>query len=296
MDTQPEQPVPFWRAFAERWVKHRHTDNAASLSFYALLSLVPMLLLGVTIAGLILGEKVAHGELDKQLVAVVGADAANFLESILRSASFSPTVNPRSFLIALVAMLYSGSHVLSKLRESLNLVNEAKPGDPSRRWLRRLLTRAWCALLIVFFGVLLVFGTLVEGFVGYFADELDALMLNRFDLMQGYRLISTYLFLTVAFAMLLKLLPRRRPIWRHAFVGALFGAIAVGSLKSGLDLYTRHGLLASLYGTGLTVLIFFFWLFLSFQSFLAGAEIAAMLGRRRTRRRVVDEEVTQASS
>jgi membrane protein len=100
------------------------------------------------------------------------------------------------------------------------------------------------------------------------------------DLIAGWRLVSSYLLLIAAFALILKILPRRRPKWRHALVGATFSAVIVGSLKTVLDLYLRKTLWASFIGSGITLLVFLFWMFLSIQAFLAGAELAAWMGRR----------------
>lgn len=275
----------WWRRFLRRWEAHRHTDNAAALAFYALVSLVPILLAGVSMAGMVLGERAAHGELEKQLTAVVGPEAAVFLEKVLQSSRLAEGRDPLAFVVALVAMFYAGSHVLSKLRAALNLVNEAEPADPARPVLTRLLARGLCALLLLVFGVLLVVGTVVDGFIGSFAHRIDTPFISHLQLLKGYEILSTYLLLTVMFALILKILPRRRPGWRHAFAGGLLSALVVGSLKGGLDLYLRHSPLASIFGTGLTVLVFLFWLFLSIQAFLAGAETAAMLGRARDGRR-----------
>jgi membrane protein len=134
---------------------------------------------------------------------------------------------------------------------------------------------------LLVFGILLVVGTVLEGFIGSFADQIDTRWIEKFSPLQGYQWISTYLLLALAFLFILKVLPRRRPGWRPAALGAVLSALAVGSLKSGLDLYLRHSPLASIFGTGLTVLVFLFWLFLSIQAFLAGAELTAVLMRRR---------------
>lgn len=274
-------PDSLWRRFARRWQRHGHTDNAAALAFYSLVSLVPVLMIGVLVAGLVLGERAAHGELEKQLAAVVGPDAARFLEQILQSARINPKSGPIAFALILVVLFYSGSHVLSKLRETLNQINEVEPLDPARPWLARIIARALCAGLLLVFGVLLVVGTVLEGFIGSFADQIDSAWIEWISPFQGYQWITTYLLLSLAFLFLLKVLPRRRPGWRPAALGAILSALAVGSLKSGLDIYLRHSPLASIFGTGLTVLVFLFWLFLSIQAFLAGAEITAMFMRRR---------------
>lgn len=269
-----------WQRLSRRWVEHRHTDNAAALTFYALISLTPLLLFGVTIAGVILGETTAHGELQRQLSAVIGGEAAVAIESLLQSARIAPRSDPWGFAIAMVTLLYAGSHVLSKLRLSLNQVNEAGPADPARKWLSRILARGLCASLILVFGVLLVVVTGLEGIAGYIAARVNSPLLESLRFMDGWRWFSSYLLLIGAFAFILKILPRRRPKWRHAFIGATFAALIVGSLKSVLDLYLRHTMWASFIGSGVTLLVFLFWLFLSIQAFLAGAELAAWLGRR----------------
>jgi len=263
-----------------RWVAHRHADNSAALAFYALISLPPLLLIGVTVAGMVLGDKTAHGELEKQFTAVLGADVARTIESILQGARIAPSSQPGAFVVAMITLLYAGSHVLSKLRKTLNVVNEAAPADPTRPWLRRLAARALCAGLILLFGVLLAVGTAVQGFAAYVAASMDAPWLADLDLVQNFGWLSTYVFLTLAFALIMKILPRRRPLWRHAFAGAAVAAITACSLKGFLDFYVRHSLWSSFIGGGLNFLLFLFWLFVSIQAFLAGAEVAAWLGRR----------------
>lgn len=275
----PQVP-PVWHRLSRRWVEHRHTDNAAALTFYALVSLTPLLLFGVTLAGVILGETTAHGQLERQLSAVIGEDAAKAIEGVLQSARIAPRSDPWGFAIAMATLLFSGSQVLSKLRLSLNLVNEAGPTDPARKWWSRILARGLCASLILMFGVLLVVATSLEGAAGYVAARVNSGWMPRMDVIGGWRLLSSYLLMIAAFALILKILARRRPKWRHALMGATFSAVIVGSLKTVLDLYLRNTLWASFIGSGLTLLVFLFWMFLSIQAFLAGAELAAWMGRR----------------
>ena len=289
MSVSHEHPAPWWKRFALRWVKHRHTDNSAALSFYALFSVVPLLLLGVTVASAMMGESAARGELHQQLNAALGQDAALFLESTVESVRVAPGTGPFPSTVALITALYAGSHVLEKLRHSLNTVNGMEASDPKRGFLGRLLARGICAALILAFGLLLAVGSAVEGFVGYFTTRYHATYVGTFDLLKGYRTLSIYFTLAFAFALILKILPRRRPKWWHAFVGAAFSSLVAGSLKGGLDFYLRHGMWGSVSGAALTLLVVLFWLFLSIQAFLAGAEITASFGRRAARHKAGHE-------
>lgn len=278
--------ILFWRRLTRRWVLHRHTDNSAALAFYALISFPPLLLMGVTVAGMVLGEKTAHGELEKQMATVLGEDLAKGIDGILQSARIAPQNQPAAFIVAMVSLAYAGSHVLSKLRKTLNVVNESAPADPSRPWLRRLGARALCAGLIFAFGVLLVAATVAQGFSAYVAAHMDAPWMAQLDIFQLSGWFTTYLLLTLAFALIMKVLPRRRPMWKHAFAGGGIAALITVSLKSVLDIYFRHSLWGNFIGQGLNLLLFLFWLFVSIQAFLAGAEIAAWLGRRARARKV----------
>ena len=269
----------FWKRFARCWVRHRHADNSAALSFYALVSLPPLLLIGVTVAGWVLGERAAHGELERRCATVLGGEVARTIEDVLRSASIAPKSQPGAFVVALVALLYAGSHVLSKLRHVLNVVNEEVPVDPARPWLARLAARGLCAAMILIFGVLLAASTVLDALAAFIASRVEAAWLGELDLMGRFGWVSTYIMLTLAFALILKILPRSRPLWRHALVGAAFAAFVALFLRGGLDIYFRHTMWSSFIGGGLTFLLFLFWLFVSVQAFLAGAEIAAGLGR-----------------
>lgn len=286
--------IVHWKRFSRRWIRHRHTDNSAALAFYALISLPPLLLIGVTVAGMVMGEKAAHGELERRFAAVLGAELAAVIEGVLLDARIAPRSQPGAFVIAMVTLLYAGSHVLTKLRKTLNVVNDSAPADPSRPWLARLAARGLCAGLILSFGILLAASTVFDALAAFLASKMDMAWLEPLNLLQRFGWISTYITLTLAFAMVMKILPRRRPLWRHALAGAAFAALVAVSLKGGLDLYFRHTMWSSFIGGGLTFLLFLFWLFVSIQAFLAGAEIAASMGRmRRNQRGVISRAASQ---
>lgn len=273
--------IVHWKRLGRRWVRHRHSDNAAALAFYALISLPPLLLIGVTVAGMMMGEKAAHGELERRFAAVLGAELAAMIEGVLMDARIAPRSQPGAFVIAMITLLYAGSHVLTKLRKTLNLVNDTAPVDPARPWLARLAARGLCAGLILSFGILLAASTVFDALAALIASKMEVPWLEPLNLLQRFGWVSTYVTLTLAFAMVLKILPRRRPLWRHAMVGAAFAALVAVSLKGALDVYFRHTMWGSFIGGGVTFLLFLFWLFVSIQAFLAGAEIAAWLDRRR---------------
>lgn len=270
--------------FRRRWIRHELTDSSAAIAFYSLLSMVPLLLIGVVVASLVLGERAAQGELAKQLESVLGPGPATFFESIVKSSQIFSRGASLPSVAAFISLLFAGSHAFAKLRGTLNTINGVTARDAARPVLGRLLARGLAILLILLFGGLLVVGTLAQGIVERFARELSSPFVAEWQLLRGYDRLSSYLLLSVAFVVVMMLLPRRRPLWRHACIGALLTAVIVGSLKWGLQFYIVRSPIASAFGAGMTALVFFLWLLLSIQAFLAGALVAAMLSETRTRR------------
>jgi len=242
-----------------------------------MVSLIPLLYLGIAVAGIFLGDSVAHGELDKQLTEVMGPSAATMVNRILGQAGSLPEANLAFLFIILFALGFAGSHVLAKLRLSLNIINGVDAHDPARPLLGRLFARGLSALLILVFGGLLVIWTVIDGIFLHFARAWDSEVIDRWSVIQRYDTFSSTVLLIIAFALILKVLPRKRPGWRFVWPGAVLSGLMVSSLKWVLGSYLQHSFLASILGTGLTTLILLFWILLSIKAFLFGAEVTAML-------------------
>ena len=202
-----------------------------------------------------------------------------------RSNSTNSSWIKRLFWLLTEVLLFSGSHVLAKLRSTLNTVNGVTARDPTRPVLGRLFARGVSSLLILSFGALLVLGTLAQSFVTLFAEQISGSFLEGWQVLRWYDRLSSYLLTSAAFVVVMKMLPRRRPTWFGALVGAVLAALVVGSLKSGLQLYLGRSLIASALGAGVTVLVVLLWFLLSIQAFLAGSLVAAMISEKRRSKR-----------
>jgi membrane protein len=70
----------FWQ-----WLGHNAQKLGASLAFYTTLSLAPMLVLAVAIAGFIFGEEAARGQVVWQIQDFIGREAATVVQDMLKN-------------------------------------------------------------------------------------------------------------------------------------------------------------------------------------------------------------------
>ena len=70
---------------ATRWMDHNTPRLGAALAYYTVLSMAPLLVVAVAIAGLIFGDQAARGEIVNQVSSLVGKDIAKIIQDLLKS-------------------------------------------------------------------------------------------------------------------------------------------------------------------------------------------------------------------
>src|SRR5437764_5455806 len=79
------------------WADDYAPSMGAALSYYALFSIAPLLLIVIGLAGFFFGEEAARGEIFGQLNTLIDADGAHAVEGLIASAR-----KPQSGLLAML--------------------------------------------------------------------------------------------------------------------------------------------------------------------------------------------------
>lgn len=114
---------------ASDWLDDDASRLAASLAFYTLLSLAPLVIIAIAVAGLVLGPEAARGQIAAELSAVVGPDAARGIQSVVASAQ-SKASGTIGTIFGIVTLFVGASGVFGELQFALNSIWEvrARPG------------------------------------------------------------------------------------------------------------------------------------------------------------------------
>ena len=116
----PDLKPIFLEAF-DQWNKHNDTRLGASLAFYALLSLAPLMLVLVSIAGLIFGHSAAQHQMVNEIQSLGGPTAGKSVAAFL-AGSRDTSKGILATLFGFVTLIFSASGVVIELRETLNLI------------------------------------------------------------------------------------------------------------------------------------------------------------------------------
>src|SRR4051812_14323909 len=100
---------------------------SGSLSYYAVFSLPWILLIVVYVAGRIVGEGAAAGQLHTGIQSVAGSGVADQVQSMLRNASRPGGHGILATLVGIVAVVISSTSAFSELQFALNQAWEVQP-------------------------------------------------------------------------------------------------------------------------------------------------------------------------
>ena len=264
---------------AKMWWRHKHADEAAALAFYSLISLVPILIIGIFIASLIVDEKTATHILLSETHRVAGSNVGGYFAQILKS-DISLAGSSASPVIGILFLFFSATKVIAELRKSLGKVFGVPRRKGKKAALAELIGRLAAVVMLLILGVFIASAVIFETLMGVIVNSLqDSPFLLRVATAVSPMLSFVAMMLLAAVAM--RWLPARPPKFKEALIGGGVSALLLVGLKIGLAKFLQHSDIGSFYGSAVTLVLVLFWIYFAMQVFLYGAELAAELALQR---------------
>lgn len=260
------------RDLARSFLRHGCASLAASLAFFSLLSLFPLVFLLLYGLSFVVSQDVIGAQVLLSFLNGFLPSLGEHVVNEIHRVSALETVRWAVFL----TFVWFGTLVFYELDYALNVVFEST-------WRRHPLVStgiAVASLAVTELVLLLSFGAtqIVNFFTGYAPRfwGLDLLALAAHDLFLTYTLPFVLAFLAVT--ALYRLVPRRRPHWREAMIGALtFSLLWIAAKLLFVTYSTYATVYANLYGSLLEVVLLLLWVYYSAALLLIGAEVAHRL-------------------
>jgi membrane protein len=264
---------------AKMWWRHKHADEAAALAFYSLISLVPILLIGIFIASLIVDEKMATQILLSETHRVAGSTVGTYFAQILKS-DLRWTGSSASPVIGMLFLFFSATKMIAELRRSLGKVFGIPRRKGKKAAVAGLVGRLASVVMLLILGVFIASAVIFETLMGVIVGTLhDSPFLLKMATTVSPMLSFIAMALLAAVAM--RWLPARPPKFREAMIGGSVSAFLLVVLKIGLAQFLQHSDIGSFYGSAVTLVLVLFWIYFAMQVFLFGAEFAAELASER---------------
>lgn len=266
------------RAFGAWW-----NDNAirlgASLSYYTLFALAPMLLVAIAVAGSVFGEEAVRGEIVGQVNGLIGNEGGVAVQALLKGAALRGD-STLATIVGSITFFLAACGAFLELQSALNTIWRVTPSPSDGQVKDFVLDRLRSFGLVVAVGFLLMVSLAVSAALAAFGSWLERWAPGMPVVLFTLNYIVSLAVTTALFAMLFKFLPDVELSWPDVVTGALVTAILFAIGKNLIGLYLGHSSTASAYGAAGSVLVLLLWVYYSSQILLLGAEFTRLYAQR----------------
>jgi membrane protein len=259
-----------FRQAGAAWLDDDAPTLGAALAFYTLFSLAPVLIVAVSVAGLVFGDKAAQGEIVRQFQGLMGTQGATAIEIILQSTN-RPGLGVLATALSLIAILVGASGAFNELQDALNII--WKVHSTKSFWRVALRHRVFSLGLVVATGFLLLTSLVITASLSAAERLVGTLLPISVVVLQSMNFVFSFLVITLLFALIFKLIPDTIIPWRDVWMGSAVTSLLFTMGKVLIGFYLGHSALTSAYGAAASLVIFLIWIYYSAQILLFGAEI-----------------------
>lgn len=244
---------------------------SASLSYYTVFSLAPLLLLMISLASVFFGREAIQGQVFGEINGLIGNEAAAQIQDIIKNMELSGKTT-LAVIIGGVTLLIGATSIFGEIQDSINSIWRVK-AKPKRGWVKLIKDRLLSSSLIVALGFLLIVSLMVNGVLLALSDWLK----NYFPdvtliIFQIINVLISFIVITTLFGVIFKVLPDAKIAWKDVRAGSFFTACLFMLGRYLIGLYINYSGTASAYGAAGSLIVILVWVYYTAAILYFGAE------------------------
>ena len=251
---------------------------SASLSFYTIFSLPPLLIIIISLSGIFFGENAVKGEIYDQINGLIGNSAALQIQEIITNVKLS---NRSVFAtgIGIIILFIGASGVFDEIQDSINNIWGIK-AKPKRGIIKFLYNRLMSFSMIASVGFLLLVSLIISSFISILNKALSAhFQQDTIMLIYYINPFIVFIIITLLFIIIFKTLPDGRIALSDCIIGASFtaGLFMIGKYFIGVIIGNYN--IVSVYGAAGSVILILSWVYYSAIILFFGAEFTKVFAQ-----------------
>jgi membrane protein len=266
--------IPLIVATFRSWHADKAPRMGAALAYYITLSLGPMMVIVLAIAGVAFGAKAAEGRLVWEFQALVGHEGAKVVQSVIDGRR-QPSTGILATVLGFATLFFGGSSAVAELRDALNIIWKV-PEDAVCSHARSLFNmmkerlRSFIVVLVV--GLVLLASVILNAWISAAGRQMSWLATASPGLIHTADWVISFVLMTALFACIFKYLPAVTLQWRDVAAGTLITSLLFTAGKYVLGAYLIQAGFADSYGAAGSLVVFLVWVYYSAQVVFLGAE------------------------
>jgi membrane protein len=253
-----------FRQASSEWISDNAQRLGASVAFYTLLSLAPVVVIAVAVAAVVYGQEAAQGRLGSEIQGMAGPEVARTMREIIGGA-YKPRTGVIATLLGLATLAFGASSIFVELHDAMNAiwhVSLAPDQNNAATVIRLIRDRFYSFATVLGAGFLLLVSLVLNAWINAM----------RISVPRAATFMMSYLVIAALFGALYKIVPDARVQWSDVALGAMIASLLFMIGKQSMGLYFAHAGLGSAYSAAGSPIVVLLWVYYSAQLFFWGAE------------------------
>lgn len=258
-------------AVLSAWMDDQCLRMGASIGFYSIFSLAPLLAVAIMVAGILFGVDAARSQIVSQIGGLVGQGGVATLETMLDSAIVDESRQWTGAVIGLGTLFVGATGVFVELRYALDSINkESTEIKRGLSWMLR--ARLMSFALVLAIGFVALVSLALSAALSALAAWIAATMPLLAAVVILLDTLLSLLIITGLFMLLLRWLPSVQPRRVALWPGALLSGVLFVLGKHLVGFYLGREGFTDAYGAAGSLVVILVWVFYCSQVLLLGAE------------------------
>lgn len=233
---------------------------SASLSYYTIFSIGPILVLMISLAGIFFGEDAIQGKVFSEMRGLVGTSAARQIQEVISNLKLSGKSN-FALIASIITLVIGATTVFGDIQTSINRIWHVR-AKPKRGWVKLITDRLLSSSLVVGLGFLLMVTLVVNGIILAFTDRLQIYFPDiTVFFMNAVNFALSFGIIFILFGIIFRTLPDVKIEWKTVRTGALFTALLFIIGRYAIGLYLESSGTESTYGAAGALVLILLWVY-----------------------------------
>lgn len=235
---------------------------SAALSYYAVFSIAPLLIVIISLAGIFYGQSAVEGRVYHQISGLVGSEAALQVQDIIMNIRKS-NHGVAGSIIGSIVLIIGASGVFSEIQSSINYLWNIPP-PKKKGFLVAVIKKLISFSLLIAVSFLLMVSLLINALVDAMSDRLRHFFNSSMvSLFYFINIIIILIIVSFLFTLIFKILPNAIIRWKDAVIGATITAFLFLIGKFVIGFYLGNSKIGVTYGTTASIVILMLWVYYS---------------------------------
>jgi membrane protein len=252
---------------------------SASLAYYTIFSIAPLLVLVLALVGILLRDPANRDLLYVQVQHYMGMKASTQIKDIIKGYAMH-SKSGTALVSGIIVLLIGASSMFVEIQDSLNIIWRVK-AKPKKGWVKLIENRFLSFSLIGTLGFLLVVSLIINILISALSDKIELFFPGINIIIYVVNLVITFIVITALFAIIFKVLPDVKISWKDVRSGAIFTALLFVLGQYLIGLYIKYFANSSAYGAAGSIIVILIWIYYTSAILYIGAEFTQVYAEAR---------------